>query len=78
MKQTTNMPSVMTEQEVADYLAVPVRTLRHWGQVEYGPTRRKIGRHVRYMATDVVAFLKSAANSGSGNTGARAPKGGNR
>jgi hypothetical protein len=38
-------------------LQVPVFTLAHWASRREGPAYLRIGRHVRYTATDVEDWL---------------------
>lgn len=43
--------------QVAAYLHVPKRTLYRWRTLGYGPPGKKVGRHLRYRATDVVTWF---------------------
>lgn len=43
--------------EVAEYLRVPVATLRYWRAVGKGPRSRLVGRRVRYERADVDEWL---------------------
>ena len=49
--------NLMTAAEVASYLGVPVATIYQWSYKGYGPTRIKVGRHLRYRRSDVDAWL---------------------
>lgn len=49
--------AILTPQEVSDYLDVPVGTLANWRYLQRGPRYLRIGRHVRYRAADVAAWL---------------------
>ena len=52
------MPDLMTRQEVADYLRVPLKTVEEWAyRGGNGPKFSKIGHHVRYRRADVDAWL---------------------
>lgn len=42
--------------EAAEFLRVPVATLRYWRHIGEGPFSFRIGRHVRYWRTDVVIW----------------------
>ncbi|MEN3267103.1 helix-turn-helix domain-containing protein [Pseudonocardia sp.] len=44
-------------EEVSAYLGVPVRTLYQWRTKNYGPHGMRVGRHLRYKASDVVRWL---------------------
>ena len=43
--------------QVASYLGVPKRTLYRWRTFGYGPPGKKVGRHLRYRASDVIAWF---------------------
>jgi excisionase family DNA binding protein len=51
------MMKLLSTQELADYLGVPVNTLYQWRNKGYGPAGRRIGKHVRYRPEDVDAWL---------------------
>jgi excisionase family DNA binding protein len=48
---------LMTVQDVARYLGVPVGTLRNWRVTGDGPPAARIGRHVRYRRADVESWV---------------------
>jgi excisionase family DNA binding protein len=60
----TFVPPLMTPQEVADFLAVPVLTLQTWRAKRKGPRVYRVGRHVRYRRDDVEAWLEQEATPG--------------
>ncbi|MER7243075.1 helix-turn-helix domain-containing protein [Kribbella sp. NPDC000426] len=43
--------------QVAAYLGVPKRTLYRWRTLGYGPPAKKVGRHLRYRASDVITWF---------------------
>ncbi|WP_233198426.1 AlpA family transcriptional regulator [Cryobacterium sp. Y50] len=51
----------MTGQQVADLLQISPRTLEEWRQTCTGPPYRRMGRHVRYMRREVLAWFESLA-----------------
>jgi len=51
----------MTEQEVARRLKLSVATLRSWRHRRRGPRYVRLGRAVRYLASDVEQFVQSSA-----------------
>ena len=53
---------LLTMQEVADVVRVPVATLRYWRHLGTGPRSFRIGRSVRYWRTEVFAWLDDQAN----------------
>ncbi len=48
----------MTIDEVARRLAIPKATLYKWRYKGLGPRSRRVGKHLRYRWTDVLAWLK--------------------
>ena len=52
------LPIILTQDEVATILQVPVRTLEDWRLSRSGPRFRKIGRHVRYERDDVITWFR--------------------
>lgn len=62
---------LMTVQDVARYLRVPVGTLHNWRVTGDGPPAARIGRHVRYRRADVESWVAErvrmdAAQRGNG------------
>lgn len=43
---------------LSDFLGVPVGTIYQWRYLGKGPKGCKIGRHVRYFAEDVYAWVR--------------------
>ena len=54
---TENEQSLMTPQEVADYLQLPVGTLYGWRYKSTGPPAVRLGRHLRYRRDDLMRWL---------------------
>jgi excisionase family DNA binding protein len=50
---------LMTPQELADYVGVPVATTHVWRSKGVGPRAFKVGRHLRYRRADVDRWLES-------------------
>lgn len=44
--------------QVAEYLNVPVKTLRHWRSTGTGPRAALLGKHLRYRWSDVDAWFE--------------------
>jgi excisionase family DNA binding protein len=50
--------TLLTQEQAAEYLGIPAGTLRVWrGKPGRGPAFVKLGRHVRYRASDVEAWV---------------------
>jgi excisionase family DNA binding protein len=60
MKIPTDAPTdrLWTVREVSYYLGVPVGTLYLWRSEGHGPPSRRVGRHLRYRAEDVKAWVE--------------------
>lgn len=57
MRPMDTLSPLLTSQEVADLLGVPLRTVQDWRRLRRGPKFARIGRHARYTAADVAAFI---------------------
>lgn len=59
---TTNNEVLMSVDDLAAYLGVPVATVRRWRYTGTdGPRSMKVGRHVRYRRADVDRWLEQHA-----------------
>ncbi|MGV9306910.1 helix-turn-helix transcriptional regulator [Nonomuraea sp. NPDC004354] len=47
-----------TSREVAEFLGVPLGTLYQWRTRGLGPPGRRIGKHLRYLPADVLAWVR--------------------
>ncbi len=68
MSQTQPTPpdvndELLTIDEVAEMLRVPVGTLRYWRHLGAGPHSFKVGRWVRYRRGDVRAWINAKRRS---------------
>jgi excisionase family DNA binding protein len=50
--------SLLTIEELAEYLDVPVATVRTWRANKTGPRGIRVGRHVRYRRADIEDWLE--------------------
>ena len=53
---------LLTMEEVAAVVRVPIATLRYWRHLGTGPRSFRIGRSVRYWRTEVHAWLESQSS----------------
>ena len=53
----TTTERLWTIDDVAEYLGVPVKTLYDWRHRGYGPTSKRIGKHLRYRPQDVISWF---------------------
>lgn len=64
------MEHLLSTKELAEYLAVPVQTIYAWRARGDGPRGFRVGRHVRFRAEDVEAWLDRQADGGTPNAAA--------
>lgn len=55
---------LLTPQELADRLRVPVATVYAWNYKGTGPAFLKLGRHVRYLRVEVDRWLAEQTGHG--------------
>lgn len=53
------MEKLLSPAEVAELLGVPLGTVYKWNQQRTGPPVLHVGKHARYRAADVEAWLAS-------------------
>jgi excisionase family DNA binding protein len=51
--------TLLSPQQLAAYLGVPVATVYRWRHESTGPRGIRVGKHVRYRRRDVEAWLES-------------------
>jgi excisionase family DNA binding protein len=56
--------NLMTPQELAHALKVPVATVYQWRYRGLGPRGRRVGRHLRFAEADVKAWLEQRGDRG--------------
>lgn len=60
MNEGVVFPPLLTVAEVAAILCVPVSTVHHWAVRGEGPPSFKVGKHRRFDAEVVRAWIESA------------------
>jgi excisionase family DNA binding protein len=58
---TTDLPRLMSVEEVSEYLSIPVATLYRWRHQGTGPKASRVGRYLRYSTDDVRTWLYEGA-----------------
>ena len=61
---TRDEPLIMTGEQVAELLQVSPRTIEEWRQTHSGPPFRRVGRHVRYLRPEVLAWFQELVRHG--------------
>jgi hypothetical protein len=54
---TDTLNTLLTQEQLAEFLQVPVRTIEGWRSRSYGPRFLRVGRHVRYRPGSIAAWL---------------------
>ncbi|MEV7705348.1 helix-turn-helix domain-containing protein [Mesorhizobium sp. B2-3-3] len=52
---------LMSAEELADFLGVPLNTVYIWNHRHQGPRAHKVGRYLRYRWPEVEAWLEAQA-----------------
>lgn len=60
MMDEVEFPRLLTVAEVAEILSVPVSTVHHWAVRGEGPPSFKVGKHRRFDAALVRAWIEEA------------------
>jgi excisionase family DNA binding protein len=50
---------LLTPDDLAKYLGVPVRTIYSWRATGEGPRRIRVGKHLRFRLSDVEEYLET-------------------
>ncbi|WP_328408819.1 helix-turn-helix domain-containing protein [Streptomyces violaceus] len=53
------MQKMISPKELAEFLGMPLQTIYEWNYAGTGPKYRRFGKHVRYAAEDIAAWLES-------------------
>jgi excisionase family DNA binding protein len=54
----TVLPELLSAPELAEYVGVPLSTIYHWRSRGRGPHGFRVGKQVRFRASDVAAWLE--------------------
>ncbi len=65
---------LVSAQELATYLGVPIGTVYSWRYRREGPPSMRIGRHLRYRWGEVQAWLDNRTMNGASDGGSPAPR----
>lgn len=56
-EEGSGLGELLTPTAVSEYLGIPESTLANWRYLRRGPAYLRVGRHVRYRAADVAAWV---------------------
>lgn len=62
MPATSEARQLLSPQQLAELCQVPLGTVYRWNHLGTGPRALKVGKHVRYRAVDVDAWLEQQAS----------------
>jgi excisionase family DNA binding protein len=62
----SGLEPLLSIEALAEYLEVPVTTIRHWRTDGTGPCAIKVGGRVRFAVSDVLAWLARQRESEPG------------
>ncbi|MBD3946344.1 helix-turn-helix transcriptional regulator [Nocardioides ganghwensis] len=62
MDAAPNANHLLSPQDLAALIAVPVATVYRWRSAGSGPRGYRIGKHVRFRMSDVEAWLDACAD----------------
>lgn len=54
--------ALLSPDDLAEYLKIPVKTLYNWRSAGQGPRGVRMGRHLRFRLADVDAWLEENAD----------------
>jgi len=57
-----DLEQLLTTEQVAELLQVPVETVKWWRKRRSGPKSVPVGKHARYRPEDVRAWLEAQAS----------------
>jgi excisionase family DNA binding protein len=63
-----SLDRLLTAEDLAEYLGVPVATLYAWRYHRQGPPGFRVGRHLRYRRTDIERWLAGQIARSTENT----------
>jgi excisionase family DNA binding protein len=64
--QVSRLDPLLSIEDLADYLGVPVTTIYDWRVNGKGPCGVRVGRHVKFTVSDVLAWIAAQRESQPG------------
>jgi len=65
--QMERLDELLSPQDLAGYLDVPVKTVYRWRHRGLGPAGFRVGRHVRYRRSDVEEWISAQLEYSASN-----------
>lgn len=66
LEPITGLDPLLSVEDLSEYLGVPVTTIYDWRVDGKGPCGVRIGRHVRFAVSDVLAWVEAQRESRPG------------
>jgi excisionase family DNA binding protein len=63
---TSGLDPLLSIEELAEYLGVPITTIYDWRVDGKGPCGVRVGRHVKFTVSDVLAWIDEQRESRPG------------
>lgn len=64
--RVSRLDPLLSIEDLADYLGVPVTTIYDWRVDGKGPCGVRVGRHVKFTVSDVLAWIAAQRESRPG------------
>ena len=58
----SGLDPLLSIDDLSEYLGVPIRTIYDWRQTGHGPRGIRVGRHLKFAASDVAAWIDALRN----------------
>ncbi len=62
---------LLSTEELAEYLGVPVKTIYEWRTGGHGPCAVRVGRHLKFAVSDVQAWVAQQREASPGRASDR-------
>ncbi len=66
-RASSGLTPLLSMEDLADYLGVPVTTIYDWRVDGKGPCGVRVGRHVKFTVSDVLAWIAAQTESQPGH-----------
>ena len=66
-----SLEPLLSTQELAEYLGVPVKTIYQWRTCGHGPCAVRVGRHLKFAVSDVRAWVAQQREASPGRAAER-------
>lgn len=71
MSNHVALEPLLSTEELADYLGVPIKTIYEWRTCGHGPCAVRVGRHLKFAVCDVQAWVAQQRETSPGRASAQ-------